>query len=1045
MYSADIGSLELLDFSTETNDLSYSTETSKFLSSKYNAASEQNTSQNEMDPVVFSKLSLESSMAEMHRSLQGQSNRNFEGSRTIEVENASEDESQLPSATADAMETYINIAENIYCGSATGKSIAEESMPCECKYLPEVDDPDAACGDDNNCINRMMFMECTVEDCSCGRYCRNRRFQLRQYARVDVIRTEKKGFGLRALTDLPSNAFIMEYIGEVIPNQEFIRRTKEYETSGLEHYYFMTLKTDEIIDATKKGYLARFINHSCNPNCVTQKWVVGKHMRIGIFTNRFVKAGEELTFDYKFERYGAQAQVCYCGESVCKGFIGGSSKSNNSSREKLTSNNRSSPNEDDDDDDDDDRKQSGSDIEEAVTLTQKRMLRKMNRRKDSLPLQHPDEVKSFVKRMLDSVGKSHLVMRLLHRLELTDKDSSLGKEIFRRFIRLHGLKMLKFWLGEWKNDSEILARVLHVLVQLPLSNRNGLEDCKMFEVVGKFGDDEDENISGLAQQILSNWEQLKSVYRIPKRNVAEQPQVYENQPAVNDAVEEQDNYIEPHRSAQLDSSREFFDPDDDYFEYLSMDVDTSEIQWKIEYPPRSVVPTAPRAMIDACIRNGFYGYGRSPRSYLFNSRHSSIALEMDQAALQNVGSYSSHNRVKSNESLVQSNDNHSIDSSSIVSASSLLKKLPINWKFAHAENGAIYYYHRITGKTQWNFPEEKPSTIDGTHQADLECSVEKTTEKKKIDYIKNESTMMPSVSDTDTRGSQMPMSLSRRGSIDTSNTLSENDLKKAIGKIVIKHLSSKPKELWNDDKHMFKELARKITHHIVDREIKSSRKLQSMNNSIRTKIEKFIDAHGADLVSKLGRKRKRQAVTTSKEVKQMLVDSPRSITSEDTNKYSKEAFSPSASSNNTAISESGNGWRSERTDLPSPSKKRMTEEIGAFANLLTSSNASLSNLENIIKTDKILLGSNNTISNNMQSLEKTPQESNGPDMFRHPQYNLQHHPIIEITATTQGGNLHPIFIETQQVHPEEDRYQTMTLIDVDETEKQLFKTAAFKT
>lgn len=38
----------------------------------------------------------------------------------------------------------------------------------------------------------------------------------------------------------------MEYIGEVIPNQEFIRRTKEYEASGLEHYYFMTLKTDEV-------------------------------------------------------------------------------------------------------------------------------------------------------------------------------------------------------------------------------------------------------------------------------------------------------------------------------------------------------------------------------------------------------------------------------------------------------------------------------------------------------------------------------------------------------------------------------------------------------------------------------------------------------------------------------------------------------------------------------------------------------------------------------------------------------------------------------
>lgn len=121
-----------------------------------------------------------------------------------EVEEIREEEPQLPSATADAMETYTNIIENIYCGSATGKSIAEESMPCECKYRPDIDNPDAACGDDNYCINRMMFMECMVDDCPCERYCRNRRFQLREYARVDVIRTDKKGFGLRALTDLPT-------------------------------------------------------------------------------------------------------------------------------------------------------------------------------------------------------------------------------------------------------------------------------------------------------------------------------------------------------------------------------------------------------------------------------------------------------------------------------------------------------------------------------------------------------------------------------------------------------------------------------------------------------------------------------------------------------------------------------------------------------------------------------------------------------------------------------------------------------------------------
>ncbi|OAD03654.1 hypothetical protein MUCCIDRAFT_38052, partial [Mucor lusitanicus CBS 277.49] len=232
------------------------------------------------------------------------------------------DSKYFPSATDEALQTFENIDANIYIGSATGRSMAEESMPCECKYDSELENPNEACGDDNICINRMMFMECIVQDCPCGRLCRNRRFQLGQYSPVDVIKTEKKGFGLRALTNLPQNSFIMEYIGEVIPQSEFLRRTREYDAEGFKHYYFMTLKNDEIIDATKRGCLARFMNHSCNPNCVTQKWVIGKKMRIGIFTSRAITAGEELTFDYKFERYGAMAQRCYCGEPNCKGFIG---------------------------------------------------------------------------------------------------------------------------------------------------------------------------------------------------------------------------------------------------------------------------------------------------------------------------------------------------------------------------------------------------------------------------------------------------------------------------------------------------------------------------------------------------------------------------------------------------------------------------------------------------------------------------------------------------------------------------------------------------
>ncbi len=63
----------------------------------------------------------------------------------------------------------------------------------------------------------------------------------------------------------------MEYLGEVLDYYEFHARTKQYAKGGNVHYYFMALNSDEIIDATKKGSTSRFINHSCDPNCETQK------------------------------------------------------------------------------------------------------------------------------------------------------------------------------------------------------------------------------------------------------------------------------------------------------------------------------------------------------------------------------------------------------------------------------------------------------------------------------------------------------------------------------------------------------------------------------------------------------------------------------------------------------------------------------------------------------------------------------------------------------------------------------------------------------
>ena len=63
---------------------------------------------------------------------------------------------------------------------------------------------------------------------------------------------------------------------------------------------------NEIIDATKRGNRARFINHCCDPNCETQKWVVNGETCICIFALKDILAGEELTYHYHLVWHGSK-------------------------------------------------------------------------------------------------------------------------------------------------------------------------------------------------------------------------------------------------------------------------------------------------------------------------------------------------------------------------------------------------------------------------------------------------------------------------------------------------------------------------------------------------------------------------------------------------------------------------------------------------------------------------------------------------------------------------------------------------------------------
>ena len=217
------------------------------------------------------------------------------------------------------------VNKNIYLHRERKRQDEDDIMICQCKPIWATDTTSIGCGE--SCLNRMLNIECHPKYCPCAERCSNQSFTKKHYAKLEVKRAGLKGFGLFAKEDLKAGQFLIEYVGEVLEEDEYLRRKSFFAASGQRHFYFMNIGNGEVIDASRKGGLGRFINHSCKPNCETQKWVVRGELAIGLFTLEDVPGGTELTFDYNFERYGDRPMKCLCGTSVCRGFIGGTQES----------------------------------------------------------------------------------------------------------------------------------------------------------------------------------------------------------------------------------------------------------------------------------------------------------------------------------------------------------------------------------------------------------------------------------------------------------------------------------------------------------------------------------------------------------------------------------------------------------------------------------------------------------------------------------------------------------------------------------------------
>ncbi|KAG7475380.1 histone-lysine N-methyltransferase 2B isoform X1 [Solea senegalensis] len=138
---------------------------------------------------------------------------------------------------------------------------------------------------------------------------------------VGVYRSAIHGRGLFCKRNIEAGEMVIEYAGIVIRAVLTDKREKYYDGKGIGCYMFR-IDDFDVVDATMHGNAARFINHSCEPNCYSRVINVEGRKHIVIFALRKIYRGEELTYDYKFPIEDASNKLnCNCGARRCRRYL----------------------------------------------------------------------------------------------------------------------------------------------------------------------------------------------------------------------------------------------------------------------------------------------------------------------------------------------------------------------------------------------------------------------------------------------------------------------------------------------------------------------------------------------------------------------------------------------------------------------------------------------------------------------------------------------------------------------------------------------------
>lgn len=418
-----------------------------------------------------------------------------------------EQEAQNKLEVERRLKQFIHLKENQYLTERISCKEAKK-MTCDCFLTEdEIDRGEYGCGED--CLNRLLMIECGSL-CAVSERCTNKRFQKGQFAPCEAFNTVKKGLGIRAAANIPYGEFILEYVGEVLDPDKFDKRAADYSQDKNRHYYFMALRADAIIDATQKGNISRFINHSCDPNAETQKWTVNGELRIGFFSKRTILAGEEITFDYQFQRYGKEAQKCFCEASTCRGWLGEEPDEEDDEDDEDEDEEEEIEDKDQEEDKPDVKKEAKKESREISGDSPKKEPKKRPPKKERIKLKPRKEffedldLDAEIETLQTTGLKNQAHTLKLSRLMVRSKEPAQRTKLLRLlrrgefpcrrlFLDYHGLRLIHGWMTDAqqlaKQDGKMESlrlEILQTIATLPIPNKTMLQDSKVLSTVEKW-------------------------------------------------------------------------------------------------------------------------------------------------------------------------------------------------------------------------------------------------------------------------------------------------------------------------------------------------------------------------------------------------------------------------------------------------------------------------------------------------------------------------------------------------------------------------------